>query len=377
MHAYQNCWAVCLVFVKEFWPGGRFIHELAANQLKLSRDLPKKFQENLKQLRNLETTEERTLNIHSPRTEEFGAALHPFDPKYGPWTKSCASWNDWFWLKHLYPWGICIYLILIIVAYIYMLYNITWCRMLSIDGSSQKKTCKNYLVYKYTYKSQNFSNAFKTWSNRSGWSWTLSVTCNHMSTSCPQAPSWLPSTLGPPEACPQAFDVPTSKHIKPEIEKQKSWNDSERKLHRFLYTWKLLKAKSKSQQSVILTRQVVGHLNILTYLSISCSTIGIHNMTSYDSMIPYHCHIITVPIDTYRIAGRLTLRLGNCTLWSRVARNTQNARIHTIVWAYLRKISRSQNDAKWNRMKMPQDRSFRLLGNAEVLRRADKNDQKS
>lgn len=128
---------------------------------------------------------------------------------------------------------------------------------------------------------------------------------------------------------------------------------------------KVVKAKSKSQQSVILTRQVVGHLNILSSLSTSsCSTIC---MTAW-----YHYHN-----STYRIAGRLTLRLGNCTLWSRVTRNTQNARIHTIVWAYLCKISRSQNDAKWNRMKMPQDRSFRLLGNAEVLRKADKNVQKS
>lgn len=111
IHAYQNFWAVCLVFVNEFLPGSRFIHELAANQLKLSRDLPKIFQE------NLETTEESALNIHTcPRTEELGSALHPFDPKYGPWTKSCTSWNDWFWLKHLTPWGICIYLMLIIFA---------------------------------------------------------------------------------------------------------------------------------------------------------------------------------------------------------------------------------------------------------------------
>ncbi len=111
---------------------------------------------------------------------------------------------------------------------------------------ARKKSCKNYLVYKiYKYKNQNLSKPFKSWSNgnRSRWSWTFSVACHHMSTSCPHSPSWLPNALGPPEACPQAFDVPTSRHTKPEIYKQKSWNDSEeRELYKCVATescWEL------------------------------------------------------------------------------------------------------------------------------------------
>ena len=49
--------------------------------------------------------------------------------------------NSMRYLHISYTYYICIYL------HICLLYNITWCRMLSIDGSSQKKTCKNYLTH--------------------------------------------------------------------------------------------------------------------------------------------------------------------------------------------------------------------------------------